>query len=200
MKPTWWKARSMSPSKTSAAWRTRSGWCGSSSSCLSRSLMLIPSSGSRLPRGIIFYGPPGTGKTHLARAVANEIGARFFFINGTDIIGTLSGETEGNLRRMFNEAAHHAPSIVIIDEVDAIAPKRGQSGTLSDTRAVTALLSAMDGMQKVEGSLLSERRTGWTPLMSPSADRAGSIVRSSSSPQREREAGNSRDSCEGNAP
>ena len=110
--------------------------------------------GIKAPRGIIFHGPPGTGKTHLARAVANEIGARFFFINGTDIIGTLSGETEGNLRRMFNEAAHHAPSIVIIDEVDAIAPKRGQSGTLSDTRAVTALLSAMDGMQKVGGVIV----------------------------------------------
>ena len=110
--------------------------------------------GIKPPRGIIFYGPPGTGKTYLARAVANEIGARFFFINGPDIIGTLSGETEGNLRRLFNEAAHHAPSIVIIDEVDAIAPKRGQTGTLSDTRAVTTLLSAMDGMQKVNGVIV----------------------------------------------
>jgi transitional endoplasmic reticulum ATPase len=110
--------------------------------------------GIKAPRGIIFYGPPGTGKTYLARAVANEIGARFFFINGPDIIGTLSGETEGNLRRLFNEAAHHAPSIVIIDEIDAIAPKRGQTGTLSDTRAVTTLLSAMDGMQKVNGVIV----------------------------------------------
>lgn len=110
--------------------------------------------GIKPPRGIIFYGPPGTGKTHLARAVANEIGARFFFINGPDIIGTLSGETEGNLRRLFNEAAHHAPSIVIIDEIDAIAPKRGQTGTLSDSRAVTTLLSAMDGLQKVNGVII----------------------------------------------
>jgi transitional endoplasmic reticulum ATPase len=110
--------------------------------------------GIKPPRGIIFYGPPGTGKTYLARAVANEIGARFFFINGPDIIGTLSGETEGNLRRLFNEAAHHAPSIVIIDEIDAIAQKRGQTGTLSDTRAVTTLLSAMDGMQKVNGVIV----------------------------------------------
>lgn len=110
--------------------------------------------GIKAPRGIIFYGPPGTGKTLLARAVANEVGARFFFINGPDIIGTLSGETEGNLRRIFNEAAHHAPSIIIIDEVDAIAPKRGTAGTLSDTRAVTVLLSAMDGMQKVTGVIV----------------------------------------------
>ncbi len=110
--------------------------------------------GIKPPRGIIFYGPPGTGKTYLARAVANEIGTRFFFINGPDIIGTLSGETEGNLRRLFNEAAHHAPSIVIIDEIDAIAPKRGHTGTLSDTRAVTTLLSAMDGLQKVTGVIV----------------------------------------------
>lgn len=110
--------------------------------------------GIKPPRGIIFYGPPGTGKTQLARAVANEIGARFFFINGPDIVGTLSGETEGNLRRMFNEAVHHAPSIVIIDELDAIAPKRGQTGTLSDTRAVTQLLSTMDGLHKVNGVIV----------------------------------------------
>ncbi|MEI9476722.1 MAG: AAA family ATPase, partial [Deltaproteobacteria bacterium] len=110
--------------------------------------------GIKPPRGIIFYGPPGTGKTHLARAVANEIGARFFFINGPDIIGTLHGETEGNLRRMFNEAVHHAPSIIIIDEIDAIAPKRGQSSLLSDARAVTTLLSMMDGMQKVNGVIV----------------------------------------------
>ncbi len=110
--------------------------------------------GIRPPRGVIFYGPPGTGKTHLARAIANEINARFFYINGPDIIGTFTGETEGNLRRMFNEAIHHAPSIVIIDELDAIAPKRGHLGTLSDTRAVTQLLSIMDGMQQVNGVIV----------------------------------------------
>jgi len=110
--------------------------------------------GIKPPRGVIFYGPPGTGKTHLARAIANEISARFFYINGPDIIGTFSGETEGNLRRIFNEAIHHAPSIVIIDELDAIAPKRGHLGTLSDTRAVTQLLSIMDGMQQVNGVIV----------------------------------------------
>ncbi|MFH1625105.1 MAG: AAA family ATPase, partial [Pseudomonadota bacterium] len=110
--------------------------------------------GIKAPRGIIFYGPPGTGKTHLARAVANEISARFFFINGPDIVGAISGETESNLRRIFNEAVHHAPSAVIIDEVDAIAPKRGQTGTLSDTRAVTQLLSSMDGLQQTNGVIV----------------------------------------------
>ncbi len=110
--------------------------------------------GIRPPRGVIFYGPPGTGKTHLARAIANEINAKFFYINGPDIIGSFSGETEGNLRRIFGEAIHHAPSIVIIDELDAVAPRRGRVGTLSDTRAVTQLLSIMDGMQQVNGVIV----------------------------------------------
>ncbi len=106
------------------------------------------------PRGIIFYGPPGTGKTHLARAVANEVNARFYYINGPDIIGTYSGETEANLRRMFAEASHHSPSIIFIDELDAIAPKRGETGAHSDTRAVTQLLALMDGLRRVDGVIL----------------------------------------------
>ena len=106
------------------------------------------------PRGIILYGPPGSGKTHLARAVANEIDARFYYINGPEIIGTYAGETEGNLRRMFGEAAHHAPSIVFIDELDALAPKRGETGAHSDVRAVTQLLSLMDGLTRVDSVIV----------------------------------------------
>ena len=75
---------------------------------------------------IILLGPPGAGKTHLVRALANEVEARFYYINGPDVIGTYTGETEGNLRRIFGEAGHHAPSIVFIDELDALAPKRGE--------------------------------------------------------------------------
>ena len=106
------------------------------------------------PRGIILYGPPGSGKTHLARAVANEIEARFYYINGPEIIGTYAGETEGNLRRIFAEAAHHAPSIVFIDELDALAPKRGETGAHSDVRAVTQLLSLMDGLTRVDSVIV----------------------------------------------
>ena len=106
------------------------------------------------PRGIILYGPPGSGKTHLARAVANEIEARFYYINGPEIVGTYAGETEGNLRRIFGEAAHHAPSIVFIDELDALAPKRGETGTHSDVRAVTQLLSLMDGLTRVDSVIV----------------------------------------------
>ena len=106
------------------------------------------------PRGIIFCGPPGTGKTHLARAVANEVQARFYYINGPDVVGTYSGETEGNLRRIFNEASHHSPSIIFIDELDALAPKRGETGTHSDTRSVTQLLALMDGLTRVDAVIV----------------------------------------------
>jgi transitional endoplasmic reticulum ATPase len=106
------------------------------------------------PRGIILYGPPGAGKTHLARAVANEVEARFYYINGPDVIGTYTGETEANLRRMFNEAGHHSPSVIFIDELDAMAPKRGETGAHSDTRAVTQLLALMDGLKRVDSVIV----------------------------------------------
>ncbi len=110
-----------------------------------RQLGIVP------PRGIIFYGPPGSGKTYLARAIANEVNAGFYYINGPDVVGTLYGETESNLRKIFAEAAHHAPSIVLIDELDAIAPHREKSGAQSDVRMVTQLLSLLDGLMKVDG-------------------------------------------------
>jgi transitional endoplasmic reticulum ATPase len=106
------------------------------------------------PRGIILYGPPGAGKTHLARAVANEVDARFYYINGPDVIGTYTGETEANLRRMFNEAGHHSPSIIFIDELDAMAPKRGETGAHADTRTVTQLLALMDGLKRVDAVIV----------------------------------------------
>lgn len=101
-------------------------------------------------RGIILYGPPGTGKTHIARALANEVGARFYYINGPEIVGVQYGESEANLRRIFNEAAHHSPSLVVIDELDALAPRRGESGAFADIRLVSQFLSLMDGLQKVD--------------------------------------------------
>jgi transitional endoplasmic reticulum ATPase len=106
------------------------------------------------PRGVILYGPPGAGKTHLARALANEVEARFYYINGPDIVGTYAGETEGNLRRIFGEAGHHAPSIIFIDELDALAPKRGETGAHADIRAVTQLLSLMDGLKRVDSVIV----------------------------------------------
>ncbi|MCO5601285.1 hypothetical protein L7F22_055404 [Adiantum nelumboides] len=85
---------------------------------------LFKSIGCKAPKGILLYGPPGSGKTLIARAVANETGAFFFLINGPEIMSKLAGESESNLRKAFEEAEKNAPSIIFIDELDSIAPKR----------------------------------------------------------------------------
>jgi transitional endoplasmic reticulum ATPase len=81
--------------------------------------------GVRPPQGVLLYGPPGSGKTLIARAIANETGAFFYLINGPEIMSKGSGESEGNLRKAFEEAAKNAPAIVFIDEIDCIAPQVG---------------------------------------------------------------------------
>jgi len=98
------------------------------------------------PKGVLLHGPPGTGKTRLARAVANESEASFFTINGPEIMGSAYGESERRLREVFEEAAKSAPSIVFIDEIDSIAPKRSQSPGEAEKRLVAQLLTLMDGL------------------------------------------------------
>ncbi|HEU0045354.1 CDC48 family AAA ATPase [Sphingomonas sp.] len=99
------------------------------------------------PKGLLLYGPPGTGKTRLARAVANESDAQFFLINGPEIMGSAYGESEGRLRSVFEEASKNSPSIVFIDEIDSIAPKRGQVSGEAEKRLVAQLLTLMDGLE-----------------------------------------------------
>jgi transitional endoplasmic reticulum ATPase len=99
------------------------------------------------PKGVLLHGPPGTGKTRLARAVANESAAEFYLINGPEIMGSAYGESEGKLRQVFEEAAKNAPSIVFIDEIDSIAPKRGQVSGEAEKRLVAQLLTLMDGLE-----------------------------------------------------
>ncbi len=103
------------------------------------------------PRGVLLHGPPGTGKTRLARAVANESEASFFTINGPEIMGSAYGESEKRLREVFEEAAKAAPSIVFIDEIDSIAPKRGQVSGEAEKRLVAQLLTLMDGLSAGAG-------------------------------------------------
>ena len=99
------------------------------------------------PKGVLLHGPPGTGKTRLARAVANESDATFFHIAGPEIMGSAYGESEKRLREVFEEAARSAPSIVFIDEIDSIAPKRGQVSGEAEKRLVAQLLTLLDGLE-----------------------------------------------------
>jgi len=99
------------------------------------------------PRGVLMYGPPGSGKTMIAKAVAAETGAFFFLLNGPEIMSKLAGESESNLRKAFEEAEKNAPSIIFIDEIDSIAPKRDKAGGEVERRIVSQLLTLMDGIK-----------------------------------------------------
>ncbi|KAJ7550552.1 hypothetical protein O6H91_07G105700 [Diphasiastrum complanatum] len=108
---------------------------------------LFKSIGVKPPKGILLFGPPGSGKTLIARAVANETGAFFFLINGPEIMSKLAGESESNLRKAFEEAEKNAPSIIFIDEIDSIAPKREKTQGEVERRIVSQLLTLMDGLK-----------------------------------------------------
>jgi transitional endoplasmic reticulum ATPase len=99
------------------------------------------------PKGVLLHGPPGTGKTRLARAVANESDAQFFHIAGPEIMGSAYGESEKKLRELFEEAGQAAPSIIFIDEIDSIAPKRDKVTGEAEKRLVAQLLTLMDGLE-----------------------------------------------------
>ena len=106
------------------------------------------------PKGVLLYGPPGTGKTRLARAVANESHASFFHIAGPEIMGSAYGESEKHLREIFQQAAEDAPSIIFIDEIDSIAPKRGQATGETEKRLVAQLLTLMDGLEPRQNTVI----------------------------------------------
>ncbi|MFC6771686.1 AAA family ATPase, partial [Halorubrum pallidum] len=100
------------------------------------------------PKGVLLHGPPGTGKTLIAKAVANEIDANFHTISGPEIMSKYYGESEEQLREVFEEAAEESPSIIFMDELDSIAPKREEAGGDVERRVVAQLLSLMDGLEE----------------------------------------------------
>ncbi|MEM1583512.1 MAG: CDC48 family AAA ATPase [Nitrososphaerota archaeon] len=128
------------------------------------------------PKGVILYGPPGTGKTLIAKAIANETGAHFISINGPEIMSKFYGESEARLREVFQEAEQNAPSIIFIDELDAIAPKRSEVTGEVERRVVSQLLALMDGL-KGRGQVIVIGATNRIEAIDPALRRPGRFDR-----------------------
>ncbi|MEM3956063.1 MAG: CDC48 family AAA ATPase [Candidatus Bathyarchaeia archaeon] len=132
--------------------------------------------GIEAPKGVLLYGPPGTGKTLLAKAVANETNAAFFSISGPEIMSKYYGESEARLREIFNQAEENAPSIIFIDEIDAIAPKREEVTGEVERRVVAQLLALMDGL-KPRGRVVVIGATNRPNALDPALRRPGRFDR-----------------------
>ncbi|MFW5929244.1 MAG: CDC48 family AAA ATPase [Halobacteriota archaeon] len=128
------------------------------------------------PRGVLLKGPPGTGKTLMAKAVANETGADFFSIAGPEIISKYYGESEQQLRDIFDEAREEAPSIIFIDELDSIAPKREEVTDEVERRVVAQLLTMMDGLEE-RGQVVVIAATNRVDSVDPALRRPGRFDR-----------------------
>ncbi len=128
------------------------------------------------PKGILLYGPPGCGKTLLAKAVATEADANFILINGPEIMNKYYGETEARLREIFRKAEEEAPSIIFIDEIDAIAPKRSEVTGEVEKRVVAQLLALMDGLES-RGSVIVIGATNRPNALDPALRRPGRFDR-----------------------
>jgi transitional endoplasmic reticulum ATPase len=128
------------------------------------------------PKGVLLYGPPGTGKTLIAKAVANEAGANFYSIQGPEIMSKYYGESEERLRQKFEEAEKNPPSIIFIDELDSIAPKRGEVSGEVERRVVAQLLTLMDGL-KTRGHLIVIGATNREDAIDPALRRPGRFDR-----------------------
>ncbi len=128
------------------------------------------------PKGVLLHGPPGTGKTLLARAVANESEANFYAVNGPEIMSKFYGESEARMRKIFEDAEKNAPSIVFIDEIDAIAPKRSEVTGEVERRVVAQLLASMDGL-KGRGNVIVIGATNRPDALDPALRRPGRFDR-----------------------
>jgi transitional endoplasmic reticulum ATPase len=132
--------------------------------------------GIEAPKGVLLYGPPGTGKTLIGRAIASETKLHFMKVNGPEIIHKFYGESEARLREIFEEASRKAPSVVFIDEIDAIAPKRAEVLGDVEKRVVAQLLALMDGMVS-RGHVIVIGATNIPELIDPALRRPGRFDR-----------------------
>jgi len=132
--------------------------------------------GIEAPKGVLLHGPPGTGKTLLAKAVASETSSHFILINGPEIMSKYYGQSEENLRKKFEEAQKNAPSIVFIDEIDAIASKREETRGEVERRVVAQLLAVMDGLQS-RGKVVVIAATNVPNILDPALRRPGRFDR-----------------------
>jgi transitional endoplasmic reticulum ATPase len=132
--------------------------------------------GIEAPKGVLLHGPPGTGKTLLAKAVANETNANFYSLSGPEIMSKYYGESEENLRKIFKEAIENAPSIIFIDEIDSIAPKREEVTGEVERRVVAQLLALMDGLEE-RGKVVVIGATNRINAIDPALRRPGRFDR-----------------------
>ncbi len=132
--------------------------------------------GVEAPKGVLLYGPPGTGKTLLAKAVAGETNAHFISLSGPEIMGKYYGESEEKLREIFTQAEENSPSIIFIDEIDSIAPKRDEVSGDVEKRIVSQLLTLMDGM-KSRGKVVVIAATNRPDSIDPALRRPGRFDR-----------------------
>ncbi|MFB3096970.1 MAG: CDC48 family AAA ATPase, partial [Nitrosopumilaceae archaeon] len=132
--------------------------------------------GIEAPKGVMLYGPPGTGKTLLAKAVANESNAHFISISGPEIMSKFYGESEARLREIFKEAREKSPSIIFIDEIDSIAPKREEVTGEVERRVVSQMLSLMDGLE-ARGKVIVISATNRPNAIDPALRRPGRFDR-----------------------
>jgi transitional endoplasmic reticulum ATPase len=132
--------------------------------------------GIEAPKGVLLHGPPGTGKTLLAKAVASETNSNFILINGPEVMSKFYGESEANIRKKFEEAEKNAPSIIFIDEIDAIASKREETRGEVERRVVAQLLGLMDGL-KSRGKVIVIGATNRPNSLDPALRRPGRFDR-----------------------
>ncbi|RLF40656.1 MAG: AAA family ATPase [Thermoplasmata archaeon] len=137
---------------------------------------LFEKMGIEAPKGVLLHGPPGTGKTLIAKAVANESNANFFTLSGPEIMSKYYGQSEENIRKIFEEAIESAPSIIFIDEIDSIAPKREETHGDVERRVVAQLLALMDGLEE-RGKVIVIGATNRINAIDPALRRPGRFDR-----------------------